>query len=324
MLRIVPVLILFAGLFFVHTGRCETILFKNGDEIKIEDIQLFDNLVAIDTENFGLLFFTPTDLTNIIQFPEPKKAPAPQDPPKKVTIKKEKSNWSGQVSVSRTSRDSNTIRQRNGNIQEQNQMIEDTRVQIKLRYKQDLNTIDWSAKHRFYRIDDRKIDDQYSLSQNYRRDTTRQRLFLNARTLYQQDYRRALDFEFLQSAEVGIQFKKSKKLMLSTSLGIAYHLYQRTIFSEGEAETSNVTLPKAVLNQNFRWEIIDDLVLIQGYRHQGDLANYQFNFSAGVENRLIAKLFLKLEYKIEEDTEVAYDDRGFYNRTLLASLIYKF
>ena len=324
MLRIVPVLILFAGLFIVHTGRCETILFKNGDEIKIEDIQLFDNLVAIDTENFGLLFFTPTDLTNIIQFPEPKKAPPPQDPPKKVTIKKEKSNWSGQVSVSRTSRDSNTIRQRNGNIQEQNQMIEDTRVQIKLRYKQDLNTIDWSAKHRFYRIDDRKIDDQYSLSQNYRRDTTRQRLFLNARTLYQQDYRRALDFEFLQSAEVGIQFKKSKKLMLSTSLGIAYHLYQRTIFSEGEAETSNVTLPKAVLNQNFRWEIIDDLALIQSYRHQGDLANYQFNFSAGVENRLIAKLFLKLEYKIEEDTEVAYDDRGFYNRTLLASLIYKF
>jgi len=312
------------GILLVQTGKSETITFKNGDQININSAQLFDDLISVDSENFGLLFFTPDELSRIIQHPEPKKTTPPSKPSNESAKKKEKSNWSGQISVSRTSRDSNTIRQRNGNIEEKNQLIEDTRVQIKARYKKNLNQFDWSIKHRFYRLDDRKIDDQYSLSQNYRRDTSGNRFFFNARSLYQQDYRRALDYEFLQSAEAGIQFKKSKKLTLSSSLGIAYHLYRRTVFSNDSTEISDVTLPKAIFNEELRWQIIDDLALIQQYRHQGDLANYQFNFSAGLENRLISKLFLKLEYKIEEDTEVAYDDRGYYNRSLLTSLLYKF
>ena len=39
---------------------------------------------------------------------------------------------------------------------------------------------------------------------------------------------------------------------------------------------------------------------------------------------MISNVFLKLEYKIEEDTEVTYDDKGYYNRSLLASVVYKF
>lgn len=324
MLRYLPWIIICKVLLLVQTGKSETVIFKNGDKIKINSAQLFDNLISLDSENFGLLFFTPEELSRIIQYPEPKKATPPSKPSNESAKKKEKSNWSGQISVSRTSRDSNTIRQRNGNIDEKNQLIEDTRVQISTRYKKGLNQLDWSFKHRFYRLDDRKIDDQYTISQNYRRDTSGNRYFFNTRSLYQQDYRRALDYEFLQSAEAGIQFKKSKKITLSSSLGIAYHLYRRTVFSDNSTETSDVTLPKAIFNEELRWQIIDDLALIQRYRHQGDFANYQFNFSAGIENRLISKLFLKLEYKIEEDTEVAYDDRGYYNRSLLTSLTYKF
>ena len=46
--------------------------------------------------------------------------------------------------------------------------------------------------------------------------------------------------------------------------------------------------------------------------------------SLSLENRLIKELFIKIEYKIEEDTEVNYDDKGFYNRSLIVSLLQKF
>jgi putative salt-induced outer membrane protein YdiY len=85
-----------------------------------------------------------------------------------------------------------------------------------------------------------------------------------------------------------------------------------------------VELPKAVFNEKLRWQIIENLALFQSYSHQGDLNNYQFNFSGGIENRLIKELFIKIEYKIEEDTEVNYDDKGFYNRSLIVSLLQKF
>ena len=115
-------------------------------------------------------------------------------------------------------------------------------------------------------------------------------------------------------------------MTFSTSVGVAYHRYLRTVVNSDNAENidRDVELPKGVFTENFRWEIIDDLALIQQYKHQGDLSNYQFSFKAGVENKMISNLFLKLEYKIEEDTEVSYDDKGYYNRSLLASIVYKF
>ena len=45
---------------------------------------------------------------------------------------------------------------------------------------------------------------------------------------------------------------------------------------------------------------------------------------AGLENKLIRDLFLRLEYRLDRDTEVFYNDRAYYDKALLTSLLYKF
>ena len=68
----------------------------------------------------------------------------------------------------------------------------------------------------------------------------------------------------------------------------------------------------------------DPLTLIQKYTHLGNLTNYHFIFMAGLENKLIRDLFLRLEYRLDRDTEVFYNDRAYYDKALLTSLLYKF
>ena len=54
--------------------------------------------------------------------------------PKNLSDQKKQSLWSGQISASQTSRDLNTIQQRNGSIDERKQELSDTRIQLKLQY----------------------------------------------------------------------------------------------------------------------------------------------------------------------------------------------
>ena len=52
--------------------------------------------------------------------------------PKNLSDQKKQSLWSGQISASQTSRDLNTIQQRNGSIDERKQELSDNRIQLKL------------------------------------------------------------------------------------------------------------------------------------------------------------------------------------------------
>ena len=229
--------------------------------------------------------------------------------------------WSGQISASALSRDSNTLRKKSNNtIQEKQQLIDDTKIQIQLKYKKDVHEIKWTSKYRFYETDIRKIDDQITLIQDYKYTLENKPYYLSTRSMYQQDYRRAIDHEVLQTLEIGIEWLDKKDMMFSTSIGPAYHRYLKSDVEQDR----NVELMKVVFTERFRWELVDDLAIIQQYRHQGDFDNYQFLFSVGIENRLISNTFLKLEYKIEEDTEVSYDNKAYYNRSLLTSIVYKF
>ncbi len=82
--------------------------------------------------------------------------------------------------------------------------------------------------------------------------------------------------------------------------------------------------PKFIFDESLEWTLVNSLTLFQKYTHLGDLENYHFIFSSGLENKLIRDLFLRLEYRIDSDTETAYDDNGYYDKALLTSLLYKF
>ena len=291
----------------------ETINFKNGDKISGTVVDRTNDLIVINNEFIGIV-----------------KIPSNQIK-KQINTTKKKTPWSGQVSASVLTRDSNTLQKKyNDTVTEKSQLIDDIKLQVQTSYKKENYELKWASKYRFYRTDIlgniRIIDDLFNISQEYKYLFSEKSYYFFSRSLYQQDYRRAIDHEFLQTAEIGFDIIKERNVTLSTSLGIAYHRYLRTIVNSENSENidRDVELPKGVFTENFRWEIIDDLALIQQYKHQGDFSNYQFSFKAGVENKMISNLFLKLEYKIEEDTEVSYDDKGYYNRSLLASIVYKF
>ena len=291
----------------------ETINFKNGDKISGTVVDRTNDLIVINNEFIGIV-----------------KIPSNQIK-KQINTTKKKTPWSGQVSASVLTRDSNTLQKKyNDTVTEKSQLIDDIKLQVQTSYKKENYELKWASKYRFYRTDIlgniRIIDDLFNISQEYKYLFSEKSYYFFSRSLYQQDYRRAIDHEFLQTAEIGFDIIKERNVTLSTSLGVAYHRYLRTIVNSENSENidRDVELPKGVFTENFRWEIIDDLALIQQYKHQGDFSNYQFSFKAGVENKMISNLFLKLEYKIEEDTEVSYDDKGYYNRSLLASIVYKF
>ncbi|MFL2876536.1 MAG: DUF481 domain-containing protein [Pontiellaceae bacterium] len=307
---------LFLIIWIASFSSAETVLFKNGDRINATSVEQTNDLLRITSERFGTILIAENELQPT---PPP---PAKKSPPNQPTPKKT-STWSGQISASQTSRDLNTIQQRNDIIAERKQKLKDTRIQLRLNYVKSNHEFNWDAKHRYY-YRDRKIDDQYTLTQIYKRNIPLKKYYTSFKSMYQTDFRRAIEHEYLQTAEVGIDWKKTEKFSISTSVGIAYHKYKRSILSNNENITQNVELPKAVFNEKLRWQLIDDLTLVQSYSHQGDFDNYQFNFSGGIENRLIKDLFIKIEYKIEEDTEVNYDDKGFYNRSLIVSLLQKF
>ena len=291
----------------------ETINFKNGDKISGTVVDRTNDLIVLNNEFVGII-----------------KIPSNQIK-KQINTTKKKTPWSGQISASVLTRDSNTLQKKyNDTVTEKSQLIDDIKLQAQTSYKKENYELKWASKYRFYRTDIlgniRIIDDLFNISQEYKFLFSEKSYYFFSRSLYQQDYRRAIDHEFLQTAEIGFDIIKERNMTFSTSIGIAYHRYLRTIVNSTNSENidRDVELPKGVFTENFRWEIIDDLALIQQYKHQGDFSNYQFSFKAGVENKMISNLFLKLEYKIEEDTEVSYDDKGYYNRSLLASVVYKF
>ena len=69
---------------------------------------------------------------------------------------------------------------------------------------------------------------------------------------------------------------------------------------------------------------VEDESIINVLESIKNQTNYHFVFIAGLENKLIRDLFLRLEYRLDRDTEVFYNDRGYYDKALLTSLLYKF
>ncbi len=246
--------------------------------------------------------------------------PSKEKPQQANKSKKKKSPWSGQSGLAIAMRDKTSTTSSGSSSQDQ---YETYRFYGNLNWKGERNKLSWNWTYRYSEDEDGIRDDYFNVTQKYNHTFINDNYFAAAKTLYQRDYNREIENEYLQTAELGVKwFGKESKVQLSTSAGGAYHIYDREE-SDGTFIAS-VSEPKFIFDGDFRWNIINTLSLTQTYTHLGNLENYHFEYTAGIENKLVKDIFLRLEYKLDRDTEVAYDDKGYYDKALLTSLLYKF
>ena len=238
--------------------------------------------------------------------PAPKAAAAPAPPPKK------KNPWSGQAGLAIALREKTSS---NSSGTYRTEQYETYSIYGNINWKGKKNGFKWSWNYR-YSEDETKIRDNFfNITQKYNHNL-KDGYYAEAKTVYQRDYNRNIDNEYLQTAEIGKKWFQRPKFKFSTSVGAGYHQYDR-----GDVSTRK---PEFIFDESLEWKMINSLTLFQKYTHLGDFEKYHLIFTSGLENKLIRDVFLRLEYRLDRDTETSYDDKGYYDKVLLTSLLYKF
>jgi hypothetical protein len=331
-----------AILISAGTGFAQnTVVLNNGDTLSGTILEQTDDNVLFKSSIFGAINLKPSDIKEIHasdnqqgEGTAPKPAAAektgsignipkadPSRPPmaaKKDPVKMSK--WSGQAGLAIAIREKTSSNQI-GVIREEK--YETYRLYGNIKWEGEQNRLNWDWVYRYSSDEYQVRDDFFSVAQIYKHSFNNENLYSSAKTLYQRDYNRRIQNEFLQTGELGITwFNEDSSIQLATSAGAGYHMYQR--LDTARINTSTISQPEFIFDQNFRWNLINTLALTQAYTHLGNLTNYQFIFSAGFENKLVNDLFVRMEYRLDRDTEVYYDDKGYYDKAILTSFLYKF
>ena len=323
-----------------HGHAQDTVMLKNGDILTGKILEQTPDHVYFKSAAFGSISLRPHDIEEIriveenlgeIRIPEEAiakneetegnlpKAETPEPPAAEPQPPKKK-QWSGQAGLAIAMREKTST---NLSGAEKYEKFETYRLYGNVNWKGERNALRWDWTYRYSEDETKVRDDYFNVTQRYNHTFKNNDYFATAKTLYQRDHNRRIENEYLQTAELGIKwFGKDSKVQLSTSAGGGYHVYDR--IDPTRTSSTSVSEPKFIFDEKFRWDIINTLALTQKYTHLGNLDNYHLVFSAGIENKLVKDIFLRLEYRLDRDTEVFYDDRGYYDKALLTSLLYKF
>lgn len=317
----------------------DTVLLKNGDILSGEILKETDEHVYFRSSAFGAVSLQTKDIEEVrfqteehgevVSYPEtaettdqtsevakPSEAAAPGPPPQPKPEKAE-SKWSGQAGLAIAMREST---KHNATGTAGTDKYETYRFYGNMGWKSRKNKLKWDWTYRYSRDEYEKQDDYLNITQHYTHDF-RESYYATAKTMYQQDYRRRIEHEYLQTAEMGVKWISLPDFELSTSAGGGYHKYNRDTNNSNTSPDEEITI---FFDESMRWKIINSLTLIQKYTHLGDLTDYHFVFTAGLENKLIHDVFLRMEYRLDRDTGVSDNENGYNDKALLASLLYKF
>ncbi len=314
----------------------DIIVFKNGDTLTGKILKQDDVHVYFKSDTVGSVSLRMQTISEIqieasgvgeivipsdaIAPPESAAEVTPQDiaqtPSPSLDVIKEKSAWAGQAGLAIAMREKSYSNDSGIYREEQYQTY---RLYGNVNWTGEKNSLGWNWNYRYSADETRIRDDYFNLTQKYNHHLNGG-YYAEAKTMYQRDYNRRIDNEFLQTAELGKQWFERPKLQFSTSVGGGYHQYERSV----PGETTYISEPKFIFDESLRWQMINSLTLFQKYTHLGDLEKYHFVFSSGLENKLIRNIFLRLEYRLDRDTETTYDDKGYYDKALLTSLFYEF
>lgn len=304
----------------------DTVVFKNGDVLTGTILKQDAERVHFKTSTFGEVSLNSSDIAEIrTETPKPVEGAVSTEPtptaepvqapavaPAAQAAPQKKSKWAGQAGMAIAMREKTSTTSAGISGEEQ---YETYRIYGDLNWTGEKNGFKWNWTYRYSEDEVKKRDDFLNLTQKYNRNLKRG-YYAEAKSVYQRDYNRRIDNEYLQTAEIGKKWFQQPKFKLSTSIGGGYHRYEREEIKTGQ--------PKFIFDQSLRWQMINSLTLFQKYTHLGDLDQYHFVFTSGLENKLIRDVFLRLEYRLDRDTDTTYDDRGYYDKALLTSLLYKF
>ena len=299
----------------------DTVLLKNGDILTGKILQQNADYIYFKSPSFGSVALQTKDIAEL-RFETadggagsipPEALPPESDEPTAV----KKGTWNGQAGMAIAMRDSSSS-DKSGVVSQEK--YETYRVYGNVDWQGKKNKLRWDWNYRYSQNEISKRDDYFNVSQKYYHDF-KDSYYATSKTIYQRDFKRKIEHEYLQTAEVGMKWIDGAKLTFSTSAGGGYHKYDRVSNAEGEV---SIGQPKFILDESIRWQLLNSLTVMQKYTHLGDLTDYHFVFTAGLENKLINDVFLRLEYRLDRDTEVYYDDRGYEDKALMTSLLYKF
>lgn len=324
----------------------DVIVFKNGDMLRGRIVQQDEKNISFSSASVGSIKLEKSEIAEIRQetpaataeqaenTPAAPTAPgtpavaavteSPEPPPAAPVAKidppaakaKDNNRWSGQAGLALAMRENSDSNQ-SGVYKEEE--FSTYRVYGQVNWKGEKNNLNWNWTYRYSEDETKKRDDYLNLSQRYNHDF-KGSYYAEAKTVYQQDYKRNIDSEFLQTAELGKKWIDTSKVTFTTSVGGGYHLYTKS----QPPDADSISEPKFIFDEALELKLINTLTLFEKYTHLGNLEEYHFVFSAGLENKLIMDLFLRLEYRLDRDTDTTYDNKGYYDKALLASLLFKF
>ncbi len=318
--------LLIATVAAIPTFAKDIVVLKNGDTLTGTILKQDAVHVYFKSESFGSVSLSTRDIAELrieteelgevvvlaeaiaASEPAPPKAAAAAPPPDAP----KKKQWSGQAGLAIAMREQT---QSNSNGTYREEKFEVYRIYGNLNWKGEKNGLRWNWAYRYSEDEDRVRDNYLNVTQKYNHNL-KSGYYTEAKTVYQRDYNRDIQNEFLQTAEIGKKWFQRSKFKFSTSVGAGYHQFERDELVTKE--------PKFIFDEALEWKMINSLTLFQKYTHLGDLEKYHFIFSSGMENKLIRDVFLRLEYRLDRDTETSYDNKGYYDKALLTSLLYKF
>ncbi|MEN7972759.1 MAG: DUF481 domain-containing protein [Verrucomicrobiota bacterium] len=290
----------------------DTIVFKNGDVLKGTILKQDEKSVHFKSGSVGTVNLNTEDIAEIrAETPKPDTTPA-TEPKQATTPEKAKapSKWSGQTGLSIAMREKTDLNSPNKD------KFEIYRLYGNVNWKGEKNNLAWNWSYRYSEDETKVRDDYLNVTQKYNHNF-KGGYYAEAKTVYQHDYNRQIDNEYLQTAELGIKWiDRPPKLQFSTSIGGGYHQYERN-----EVTTKQ---PKLIFDESLKWQMINSLTLFQKYTHLSDFKKYHLIFKCGLENKLIQNLFLRLEYQLDRDTETTFNATAYNDKALLTSLLYKF
>lgn len=303
------------------------VVLSNGDRLKGAVVREEGATIHFRSDVLGELTLKKNQVKQIIRpaaqnapapaKPAAEKAPAPKPPPAKAAkaAPKKPKRWSGNVGVALNTQHAEYERRTGAGLRRQERDTDYLRLTARVGWDRDEHHLDWNVSYVYSLLNERKNNDLYSLSQQYRYDLT-DRWFGQSETSYEHDYLRVLSAELEQFTGIGWVAVTEPTFNLELVPGVSYY------YRDQADERTEGVVPG--FQQNLTSKVSKQLTLFQGFNYSGFSDQYYYAFNAGLDNRLVKNLFLRLEYKYEVDAYVDEGNDPFIQRQLISSIHYRF
>ncbi|WP_052880765.1 DUF481 domain-containing protein [Kiritimatiella glycovorans] len=298
----------------------DVLVLKNGDRLKGQFVKKDAGVIHFRSGMLGLLQVPQAKVRNVIRpKPEPKPKPqakkAPPKPEKKFEWRK---YFSGRLGGGYTLRDSD-YEQRQGassNVRRIKREDEIFRLYGNVDFDYKNEHLKWDLNYRYMEQDDLRRIDFLELSQLYRHDVGK-KWFLQEETSYHRDFQRLVDREIWQTVGIGYRFLDQPRFKLLVAIGPAY----QNLEQEDVGSTERMLF---AVDQNLDWRTEkNQLRFFEQLEVRANSDRRLITARAGVDNRMVQNLFLRLEYRYDYDSIVNLED-PFLRKMLITSVNYRF